>query len=154
MIWVGYAAASLGMKLLTWVLAPALAIVATWTGKLAGPLRYFTTHDDDVWGSRTTREPEPSGFTDRYLRALWWLYRNPAYGFEAEVCGLPAWETTAFKTGEYTWELFSGGRRYWTYKRDIRLSATRHVKIYLGWTWKPYGEYHKLKIDFHPFKRT
>lgn len=61
---------------------------------LPGPLAWFYTHDTDIYGSATTYEPIPDTVWGRYKRAIWWMYRNPGYGFDAFVLGYPAGNST------------------------------------------------------------
>ncbi|MBN4664221.1 hypothetical protein HUS70_03210 [Pandoraea nosoerga] len=84
--------ASLLMTLLAWALAPALAAVADDSGNLPRGLRWFQTFDatldagwqdgylDASWGTTPLR---------RFLARVWWLYRNPAYGWDYGPFGVP-----------------------------------------------------------------
>lgn len=67
-----------------WAIIPALFNLKN----LPGPLWYLQTHDDDAYGSGMTGEPIPSSIWKRWLRATWWLARNPAYAFDTYVLGI------------------------------------------------------------------
>jgi len=86
---------------------------STHQGNLPTWLRWFQTHDfplDEVWRPSTAAEPwrvdglfignfrafagrtPPDFYASawlRYLARVFWLWRNPAYGFRAQVLGYP-----------------------------------------------------------------
>jgi hypothetical protein len=118
--YIPYSLASICAVLLTWSLAPLLALTAfatedttTRQGNLPTWLRWFQTHDfplDEIWRPSTPAElwridglfignfrtftgKTPPDFRAsawlRYLARVFWLWRNPAYGFRAQVLGYP-----------------------------------------------------------------
>lgn len=178
-----YALASICAVLLTWSLAPLLALTAfatedktTRQGNLPTWLRWFQTHDfplDEVWRPSTPAElwridglfignfrtfvgKTPADFHAsawlRYLARVFWLWRNPAYGFRAQVLGYPvrnmaivhaSTHGAAWGSGSNSWvitiaerpsaDLFSrsafhvrGQLFYWR-------GASRYVRINVGW---------------------
>lgn len=150
--YIARALALFGFKLLTWVLAPVLALVAAVVQKAAlpGPLSLFHTHDAPVWGEGK----KPKGFGEWYKDTLKWILRNPAYGFAAKVLGVPV-DTVVKEWEKDGWEYKSllSHPTFWLYARDIYYTKTRYVKVQIGWWMKPRAGYYMLKIGFNPFKR-
>lgn len=135
--------------------------------RLPMPLGLVQTHDDDIYGSRTTKEPIPVTVLARWKRAMWWLCRNPGYGFAAYVLGFgPAtaqWVVTPEfgdkKDMTHPWGrtlgLSDGRHHYFSYQRQLPWLSGRYVKIWLGWTQTDNGTgRHMIKIMFNPFLRA
>ncbi len=137
--------------------------------RLPGPFALLHTHDDDIYGSNTTHEPRPATRAARFKRAVWWLCRNPGYGFDAYILGFPAegvkFVTDISKPNQrfddretnsrfYIMET-PKGKRYWGYRRDQMLFGNRYIKIWFGWHFEPKQApklYHMPKLMFNPFK--
>lgn len=159
-----FAAASLLANLFVWLTCPIWAAIAAIGDlrRLPGPLALLHTHDDDIYGSGLTREPVPEKLLARWKRAMWWMCRNPGYGFDAYVLGMPAGtpllldETQGqFDSGHAAIRktLWAGG--YFGYRRDLPLWSGRYVKMWFGWHYEPKGDgsRHMLKISLNPFRR-
>jgi hypothetical protein len=169
--------------LLTWVLAPLLALAAfvtedphTKQGDLPRWLSWFQSHDfplDEIWRPSRGDEPwrtdglflknfdrfvgkTPADFRVsrwlRYLARVYWLWRNPAYGFRAQVLGfaqagavtvLNTTRGAAWDTGANSWALYVAERpaagvlvRTAFHLRGqlfYRRGGTRYVRINVGW---------------------
>jgi hypothetical protein len=131
--------------------------------RLPGPLSWVHTHDDNIYGSRMTGEPMPATFLKRWTTAMWWLCRNPGYGFNAYVLGFGgdvsiSWVTPEFgaSKGGGAWGrtaiMTSQGRRYFSFERHWPLFLGRYAKIWLGWTTNDNGTgRHMLKVMVNPF---
>jgi hypothetical protein len=84
---------SLGFMLFSMLLVyPWLPLFANAQGEVPRYLKWFVTFDaslDEGWkGGYLHPRWGQSGFM-RYLARLYWLYRNPGYGFDYDVLGLP-----------------------------------------------------------------
>ena len=128
---------------------------------LPGPLGWVHTHDNNIYGGGA-----PTRFKDRFMTALWWLVRNPGYGFDAYVLGFAGHEITdqtktqsgAFSTGQAairrdTMQL-TGGRERFSYRRDVPLGRGRYIKLWFGWHYQDQAGRRMLKFDINPFKRA
>ncbi len=84
LLYVLLAPVSLAFNLLVMLTSPMweLAAAALRLEVLPGPLAWVHTHDNNIYGALM-----PSTFKERFLTALWWLARNPGYGFDAYVLG-------------------------------------------------------------------
>lgn len=133
--------------------------------KLPGFLAWIHTHDDDIYGSKTTHEAIPATTVARFKRALWWIIRNPGYGFDAYVLGFRAEDVAsivktpdvAFDTGltvSQRWDItLKNGSKRFCYRRDQMLFGNRWCKIFIGWHWDPKdGLNHMLKIMVNPLR--
>lgn len=162
MIYVEYifkALLSLLFKVIVWITSPIWAFIAAAFNldKLPGFLSWVHTHDDDIYGSKTTKDPRPERFLKRFKVAVWWLLRNPGYGFAAYVLGFKHEDIQLYPTieGRYTkYDLITkGDKKYFSYRVHIPY-GNRHVKAWFGWHPKKQAGYHMLKIDFNPFKTS
>lgn len=162
------------MKVLTYLLAPLLALFVT---KVKGreylikPLRLFQTHDapvDEYYyggyyiGKWTARFKHNSWF----MRVCW-LWRNPAYGF-AQLFGYDqqGMRITKHRDEEILWDKGHPNKSYWTalnargkrafmYQRQIYYYRQWCIEIYLGWKLhrKDHDKRCMLVIRFNPFRR-
>lgn len=121
------------------------------------------THDDDIYGSNTTHEPVPFTIIARFKRAVWWLVRNPGYGFDTHILGFdhrlmvfeyvsPPVEFDSGKTVSRFWlMLLPDGSYRFCYRRDQMLFGNRWCKIFIGWHWevKAAGR-HMFKCQCNP----
>lgn len=154
---------SLAMNILVMILSPALALIPAVfkLENLPGPLWYLQTHDHWVYGDGWPKPDVPPTFAQRWKIAMWWLARNPAYGFDAYLLGFPADGVSVTQVGLLKsagiWDdiVDAKGRRYFGCRRDFyyRTGGDRYCKIWLGWSWKPQAGRHMLKFDINPFKR-
>lgn len=159
-----WALLSLAFNFVVWLLAPVVAIPAA-IFKLASlpvPLSWFYTHDTDIYGSATTHEPIPGTVWGRYKRAVWWMYRNPGYGFDAYVLGYPA-DGSIVNVGAshgtfgsndgailHASIVYPSGLRLFSYRRDVRLTKTKYLKVWFGWHYVNQAGRRMLKIDITP----
>lgn len=125
------------------------------------------THDDDIYGSRTTNEPIPNTFWKRYKRAVWWLCRNPGYTFDAKILGFkhegmkvliwsnPKPDWISGETSSLYVVMEKDGKKYFSYRRNQKLFGKRYIKMWFGWNYYSNDNiYHFLKIMFNPFKKV
>lgn len=160
-----YAPLSLLFNLFVILSSPFWAGVVAVTGAagLPSPFDYLYTDDDDIYGSGMTGDPTPATAWGRFKRAMWWLCRNPGFGFAKNLLGRPAGCMTimpiqwidrtvpaVWDSGEYCVEHFiaitDDGRRWFNYRLDIPLPMSKYCKIWLGWQ-----DDGRLKIMFNPF---
>lgn len=163
-----FAPLSFAFNVFVYVTAPLWAFVAALfkLTALPWPLSWVHTHDDDIFGSKTTKEPIPATFFARFKASVWWLWRNPGYGFDAYVLGYPADDVLdvssigkgKFGGNELAWQkhtlLLTNGRRRFSFKADIPLIAGRYLKFWIGWHYVPQAGRHIFKFDANPLKRV
>jgi hypothetical protein len=134
-------------------------VAVTRAAHLPYPLSMLYTDDDDIYGSGMTKDPVPPTVWKRFTRAMWWLCRNPGFGFAKDLLGRPTQATImmidrtspqVWDSGEYCIEHFvaitADGRRWFNYRRDIPLPMSKYCKIWFGWQ-----DDGRLKIMFNPF---
>lgn len=140
----------------------ALIAAAFKLDKLPGKLALLHTHDDTIYGTRhrtTQGLPLPTGFWSRWKIATWWLCRNPGYGLDAYVFGLPYEDVAKIEvfgtdaTGRRVAILMRDGRRRFGYRLFKPIGATHYLKVWVGWSHIPQAGAYMLKFDFHPYKR-
>lgn len=166
----GYALVALLAFVFTWVTCPIWALVAAILKRpsLPGPLAWVHTHDDNVFGANYRRsnygdiDAVPASFGKRFKTACWWIWRNPNYGFNAEVLGLPVEGTKILQDikeldgrSEKHWTLFDyDGTKYFGWFQIIPLSRTKYMKLWLGWQYHPLkdSDRYMLKFAFHPYR--
>lgn len=147
MIYIKYFFAALAVitfKLLCWITSPFNALVAATfkLEKLPGIWSWVHTHDDNIYGDDMTNDDAANAsFVKRYKAALWWLFRNPGYGFSAFVTGYPA--VIVDRTVPQGLHKFTAadGSKLFSYKKD---------KLWLGW--KPYSLAGRHMIIFRFWK--
>lgn len=160
-LWALLAPISLAFNLFVILTSPiwALWAAAFKLEKLPGWFALVHTHDDDIYGW----VPMPARFIDRFKTAIWWLVRNPGYGFDAMVLGFPKADIVSdsnpaakFDSGQTVSRLVVlqlGSRRRFSYRRDQFFGKTRFAKIWIGWHWSALaGDRHMIKIMFNPFR--
>lgn len=168
-----YAPLSLFFNIFVILTSPLWAGIVAVTGAahLPGILSYLYTDDDDIYGSGMTKDPIPPTPWGRFKRAMWWLCRNPGFGFAKHLLGRPPFpgQTTdivwidrqapnikgGWDSGEPNLEHFVAltpdGRRWFNYRRDIPLphpfnGTPKYCKMWFGWQ-----DDGRLKIMFNPF---
>lgn len=160
---------SLVFKLLCWlpiVSFPSALVAAVFNLDRLPPVwDWIMTHDDDIYGSKTRREGrhvkqdltgKPDNWFDRFKLALWWLYRNPGYGFAAFVLGVKSSDITdqsatgTLAGGYFVTMTRRNGDKLFSYRRDLRLTKTKYLKIWFGWHYSDQAGYRMIKIDFSP----
>jgi len=129
---------------------------------LPGVFSWVHTHDENIYGG-----PVPPTFTQRFRQAVWWLCRNPGYGFDAYVLGYAdsdvlgqIYTTNDEKFGgeQLAWTLYlmelRGRHQRFCLVADIPLFAGRYLKFWLGWHMMNQAGRRMFKFDFNPFKRV
>jgi hypothetical protein len=158
-----FAAASFALNVVVYLTAWLIAIIPAIVKakKLPGWLSLLHSHDDDLYGSKTTKEPIPSGVFDRWKRITWWLMRNPGYGFDAYVLGFAATQVLSIQTSGVSIEkgfhdrfILSNMSERWGYRRDLHWAFGFYIKMQFGWYFRERAGYHMLKFEFHPLKRA
>lgn len=159
-----FAILSLLFNFVVWALAPLVAVPAAVfkLSTLPGPLAWFYTHDTDIYGSATTYEPIPDTVWGRYKRAIWWMYRNPGYGFDAFVLGYPAGNSTVVGVARHgtfgnndgailhVSIVYPSGLKLFSYRRDVKLTKTKYLKVWFGWHYLEQAGRRMLKFDITP----
>jgi hypothetical protein len=110
--------------LLSYILSPILAALSFVFGaKLPVPLQWFGTIDDDLDGGFHQHiegyDSGAKGFSLWWQRTCW-VCRNPAHGWQSIVLG------------------FKGENKGFTFKRDIVLTDSYYLKLWLGWSNRSY----------------
>lgn len=173
MMYVSYAFCaliSILMFVFTYITCPIWGLLAAILKRdaLPYPLSLLHTHDDNVFGAKMRRstygetDAIPTTFTKRFTTACWWIWRNPNYGFNANVLGLPIEGTTitldeqTFHGTDYTrWTLFDcEGTKYFGYAIQKSYTKTKYFKLWIGWQWHPLdnSDRYMLKCSFNPFR--
>ena len=153
---------------LTWLLAPLLALCVTeidgreW---LIKPLRWFQTFDAplDEWRCGTYYKNcnwlkwDFTKPTHRYLARVFWLYRNPAYGFAQYPLGINAGRLLSV-TYHGKWDNGSNNREFTRWENAFNFRAQwffygkRYLRINIGW--KAHHGFSRLMLATHisPFR--
>lgn len=141
-------------------------VAVTRAERLPFPLTYLYTDDDNIYGTGMTGEPMPGTAWNRFKRALWWLCRNPGFGFARDLLGRPEsienqieWLADTpgnlWDSGTPSIQHFivttPDGRRWFNYRRDIPLphpfnGTPKYLKMWFGWQ-----DDGRIKIMFNPF---
>ena len=127
-----YAIVSILFLLTALVLNPFVALLVDKNGNLPKLLKYYQTFD----------APIP---TSSYLDAVTWLYRNPSYGFDYYVLGIPwiasEWRTLVFKkTASYVFFIAYNNQLAF----DIHFQWLFTIKL----GWKSWNEYNPDTNNF------
>lgn len=127
--------------LLAILLSPILALCIKKDGYLPNWLSWFQTPDNPAIGDESFQTNQMSWTTSKYLYALFWLCRNPAYGFDHLLgARIPDGFTYSSKGDEGTTN--SPLHEGWVYRRIDnawqfyfvkRLTKTKCLKLNLGW---------------------
>lgn len=159
--WLLYAPVGVCANIVVWLTCWLLPVFSFFTddGQLPRCLRWAQTHDnslDSLWAGsegakhrannsypwlyQYSNEQIAQSYILRYLARMFWLIRNPAYGFAHDVLGFSDRNAERIYGREYyggTKYVYDSGRgwwnRYaWTYRRDIPLFGKRYLRIYIG----------------------
>lgn len=155
------------LNLLAYLLAPFLAALSMIlrTSILPYPLNLFHTHDDDLdGGQHQLGWPQVSGIKLWWQRTHW-IWRNPAYGFDAYWFGFPdspdARVVSDVTKGSFPSkpesrfvEIEAGGKTYFSWRYKYPWNDSRHAYIWLGWTFRAYGTHWKLKVSGNPYRKN
>lgn len=88
-----YLPINLAFTALAWLLAPVLPLFASEDGWLPSWLWWFQTPDNSIDGDGTFNKPSAHPIITRmpqYWRRVFWLIRNPSYGFNWTVLATKA----------------------------------------------------------------
>ena len=146
MKWLILAPVSFAFTLMAILLAPVLALFVQKDKYLPNCLWWFQTPDNPAVGDAQYRYTDMMWTDSSYLHALFWLARNPAYGFDHAVGAkikegfMYRWEgdeatSNAPLHNGWLWRTVTNtdGSRYWNFYYVRAWSATRCIKINLGW---------------------
>lgn len=155
--------------LLTWLLAPLLALCYTTDAQgrewLIAPLRWFQTHDNPVDEWRIGSYYKNCNWVNwdftkpfhRYLARYFWLCRNPAYGFAQWLGIIPVGTfKTVYKIGNwdtaftnYEFILWDNGFHY---RAQLYFYKNHYLRLNLGW--KGHSGFAKYMLAGHisPFR--
>lgn len=169
MTWFILAPLSVAFTLLAILLAPVLALFVRENGYLPEWLWWFQTPDNPAIGDEMYRSTQMAGVTSRWWIATCWLARNPAYGFDHAV-GAKIHRGFVYQSsgdeGTTNSPLHEGWvyrtvtnndlSYYWQFYLVKRLTATRCLKLNLGWKlWgklEP-GQVRQLVVTCSPFAK-
>lgn len=130
-------------------------------GEFPYPFSWVHTHDNNIYGGNNI----PNSFKERFKIAVWWLCRNPGYGFDAHLLGFRGDEVVdqimEVKEGEWNYGnafrfdriILTNGRTRFSYRRNITLWGNRYIKVWFGWHYFDQAGYRMLKFDINPFKK-
>jgi len=129
---------------------------------LPGPFAWVHTHDETIYGNHVYGE-KPKKVIDRFKRAVKWLCRNPGYTFDAKVLGFSGEDLKFLKTetkgtfdiggNAYRYDVMeAGGKKYFSYRRDIKIGKHRYIKLWFGWQYVTQAGWHIIKFEFNPFR--
>lgn len=150
------------LNLFLWITADIWALIpATFKLKnMPGPLWYFQTHDDWVYGHGWPKPNPPESWIKRWRIAAWWLRRNPGYAFDAYVLGFAAEDvvgtsgvppTADVAKGQHYEFLLADGSERFGYRRDFHVTERFYIKMWFGWHYRALdGKRHMLKFAFGP----
>lgn len=165
-----YAIVALVAFVFTYITCPiwAFIVAVLKVDKLPGPLGWVHTIDDNIYGAEfryheyNDRDVIPNTFGKRFKTACWWIWRNPNYGFNTRVLGLPAKGTKILQdindgveNNYVRWTLFDhNGTKYFGYVVIKPYLGKFHVKLWVGWQWHVLdgADHYMLKLAFNPFR--
>lgn len=163
--WLARAPVSFAFNVFVMVTSPIWAVwaAALKLKALPGVFAMVHTHDDWIYGSGWPKPHVPPSFSKRFKTAVWWLCRNPGYGFDARVLGYPGplkIETRraygTFDSGKSAAHILrmttAKGVRLFCYRRDLALGGGRYCKIFLGWQPAEQAGWHIIKVSINPFR--
>ena len=125
-LWLPMAICSVVLTIVTWILAPGLALLVGADGNLPRRLRWFQTFDATLDEGRKPQYGMVG--SDWYVR-MRWLQRNPGYGFDYYLLGIKfvATDWHIVRNDEFVFFAYSrtGAFNYTT--------KTGRWRIKLGW---------------------
>jgi hypothetical protein len=152
---------------LTWFFSPVLALPQFVTidknnrEQLVKWLHWFQTFDAPLdewrvgtyWQSCNWLKWDWTKPTHRYLARLFWLCRNPAYGFGQFPLGLDPVGTPVVTTKEGTWDSGSDNKELTTWDNGFTYRGQKFFyknimfRVYIGW--KHHGGYDRYMLATH-----
>lgn len=168
-MWLILAPLTIMVTLLAIVLSPILALFVQDDNRLPNYLNWFQTPDNLIIGDDQFRSEQMSWTKSKYLYALFWLARNPAYGFDSfvgikinpgfiyhskgdeKVGNVPLHEGWVYRTLRNT-----DGTKAWQFYLIKRLTNTKCLKLNFGWKlWSELkvGQIRSLAVTCNPFTK-
>lgn len=165
-----FGASAILMTILTYVLAPFLALYSVLADKKNLPMPFYLlqTHDNDLdGGQKDLGWPVTDSKVTLWKQRMAWLMRNPAYGWSALVLGIKKDDYDQVLTEDSFVNENSDARLEFTIfqhktKNRKRFGIRWHpvwgkkfyVKYWIGWNHYAYGGvYHQVKTMANPFKK-
>ena len=144
--WLVLSVTSVFMTATAYIFAIFLYVFADDKGNLPWWLKYYQTQDNPIWGDQSFHDKQMAWTKSPYLRSVFWLWRNPAYGFDYYVLGIvinssyaysdygdPSTSNTPMHSGWYVRVLDNHFTTYWQLYIVIALTKTACIRINLGW---------------------
>lgn len=165
MRWLFLAVSGLAFTLLAMLAAPILPLFVGADGYLPRWLWWFQTPDNPAWGDWQFQHEQMAWTQSRYLWTVFWLWRNPAYGFDFEVLGAQVPRGFAYscrgdeRVGNAPLHEGMAIRRmnqYWQLYYVKAWSPTKCLRINLGWKlWGELkaGQVRPLVISINPWMK-
>ena len=187
--WIAYALAKLLLSAAAVLLSPVLALFAVTRAShrycsakgpreyLRGGAQLFSTHDDGVdagWFKSLYDDRAPKGWPQkardgsrrhRWLLRMWWIARNPSYGFALYKLGFDKGDKPnrriltqrgAGDTSTTNWlvqvDTNTAGKKAFQVRGQLYFTADRYVDVNLGWKldWEP--ALVQVVFSLNPFK--
>lgn len=127
------------------IIAPILPMFAIGKDELPSWLSWFQTPDASIDGDSAFQDKQKNPFIQSlpgYIRRVFWLWRNPSYGFDwsimatkplAEGASILGDHNCSRELGKTTWVYVKCGK-YWQYKIYVKYPLLKHCfGINLGW---------------------
>jgi hypothetical protein len=144
--WAFLAVAGIVITILAMILAPALALFRQADDRLPAWLSWFQQPDTPCCGDAAFHANQMSWTQSKYLWTVFWMWRNPAYGFDSAVLGA----RISWIWGYYSWgdelvgnsplhngwvfrKLVTGGHTYWQFYFVHGWTDTKCLRVNLGW---------------------
>jgi hypothetical protein len=155
--WLVLSLAGLSLTILTVLLSPLLALTISTEGYLPAWLSWFQTPDAPAIGDKGFQETQMSWTTNKYIYALFWLCRNPAYGFDYNILsfsvlkgfnlksfGNPKVSNSPLVEGWCFRKLVQGTKTYFQFYYVKTWSANYCIRLNFGW--KLWGDIHSGQL--------
>ena len=167
--WCLLAIAGMAFTVLAMFLAPVLPLFVRPDGYLPTWFSWFQTPDNPAFGDRQFHETQMSWTRSKYLWTVFWLWRNPSYGFDADVLctqvldgfvyissGDERVSNTPLHNGWVFRKIVVGAATYWQFYYVHGWTSVKCLRINLGWKlWgnlQP-GQTRPLVISLNPWMR-
>lgn len=143
--------------LLAWINSPFIAAYSVLLNKneVGGFWGQLYTHNDSLDGGQNQNEwPKDVTKWGLWWQRTCWICRNPAYRFCAEYLGVPGDAKVIHQIvadGEFhdDWVVIEDakGKRYFGWRKDIYISESKFIKIWIGWSYPKRGGIYMLQIQ-------
>ena len=143
--WWFLAIAGLSFTVLAMLLAPLLPLFVRADGYLPGWLSWLQTPDNPACGDDAFHTNQMAWTQSKYLWTVFWLWRNPAYGFDAVLgvqipqdvvyscCGDELVSNTPLHNGWVFRKIIAGNAVYWQLYIVHGWTDVKCLRINLGW---------------------